>query len=365
MQITRVRAYRQLQPLRDGTYAMVGGESNSYDSLIVAVDTDEDVSGWGEMGMLGSFYHGFAAGARAATHELGTALIGEDPTQHRRIVRRLDTVMRGQAYAKSALDMACWDISGRAHRRPLCEELGGRFGDSVALYNAVSLDTSAAMSERAVAFVSEGYRRLQVKVGTDVDADVEHLEAVRDAVGDSIVLFADANGGFTTADALRFLRATRPIDYTLEQPCASLEECERVRRHCDRPMVLDESIVSLPALLEATRRGVPDGITIKISRVGGVTRAATIRDVAVELGLQVTVEDGGGASIDTAAMTHLSLSTPDESRIHTVNYTAWVTIDNANGIPEPENGRLRAPAAPGLGVEVLVDRLGEPFADIT
>jgi L-alanine-DL-glutamate epimerase-like enolase superfamily enzyme len=96
-----------------------------------------------------------------------------------------------------------------------------------------------------------------------------------------------------------------------------------------------------------------------------VTRAAAIRDVAVELGLQVTVEDGGGASIDTAAMTHLSLSTPEESRIHTVNYTAWVTLDNATGIPEPDNGCLRAPTAPGLGVEVLVDRLGEPFADIT
>jgi L-alanine-DL-glutamate epimerase-like enolase superfamily enzyme len=344
---------------------MVGGDSSSYDSLIVAVDTNDGVTGWGEMGMLGSFYHGFAAGARAAARELGTALIGEDPTQHRRILRRLDIAMRGQAYAKSALDMACWDISGQVHRQPLCEELGGRFGESVALYNAVSLDTSTAMAERAVAFVSEGYRRLQVKIGTDVHADVENFEAVRDAVGDSIVLFADANCGYTSGDALRFLRATRRFDYTLEQPCASLEECEQVRRHCDRPLVLDESIVSLPALLEAHRRGVPDGITIKISRVGGVTRAATIRDVAVELGLEVTVEDGGGASIDTAAMAHLSLSTPEASRIHTVNYTAWVAVDNAIGVPEPENGALRAPSAPGLGVEVLVDRLGEPFADIT
>jgi cis-L-3-hydroxyproline dehydratase len=364
MRITRVRAYRQLQPLRDGTYAMVGGESSSYDSLIVAVETNDGLTGWGEMGMLGSFYHGFAAGARAAMPELGTALIGEDPTQHWRIVRRLDGVMRGQAFAKSALDMACWDVSGQAHGQPLCEELGGQFGDSVALYNAVSLDTSRAMAERAVAFVSEGYRRLQVKVGTEVDADVENFEAVRDAVGDSIVLFADANAGYTSGDALRFLGATRHCDYTFEQPCASPEDCDRVRRHCDRPLVLDESIVSLPALLEAHRRGIPDGITIKISRVGGVTRAAQIRDVAVELGLQVTVEDGGGASIDTAAIAHLSLSTPERSRIHTVNYAAWVAVDNAAGMPEPENGRLRAPTAPGLGIEVLADQLGEPFADI-
>ena len=365
MQIACVRAYRQLQPLRDGTYTMVGGAATSYDSLIVAVDTNEGLTGWGEMAVLGSFYDGFAAGARAGVAELASTLIGEDPTQHRRIVGRMDGAMRGQAYVKSALDMACWDISGRAHRQPLCEELGGRFGDTVALYNAVSLDTPAAMADHARAFVAEGYRRLQVKVGTDVRSDVEHLEAVRDAVGDSIVLFADANGGYTTADALRFLRATRSFDYTLEQPCASLEECLKVRRHCDRPFVLDESIVSLAALLDAHRRGVPDGITIKISRVGGVTRAAGIRDVAVELGIQVTVEDGGGASIDTAAMAHLSLSTPEPSRIHTVNYSAWVTLDNATGMPLPEDGRLRAPTAPGLGVDVLVDRLGEPIVQVT
>jgi cis-L-3-hydroxyproline dehydratase len=365
LEITRVRGYRQLQPNRDGVYEMVGGSSDGYDSVIVAIDTNEGLTGFGEVSMLGSFYDGFPAGARAGVAELAASLVGQDPRQHRRIVRTMDGAMRGQAYVKSALDMGCWDISGRAHGQPLCEELGGRFGDAVTLYNAVSLDTRTAMVDQACAFLAEGYRRLQVKVGTDVRRDVENLEAVRDAVGERVVLFADANGGYTTADALRFLRATRHLDYTLEQPCASLEECRQVRRQCDRPMVLDESIVSLPALLAAHRRGVADGITIKISRVGGVTRAATLRDVAVELGIQVTVEDGGGSDIATAAMVHLSLSTPEALRVHTVNYSAWVTVGNATGMPLPEDGRLRAPTKPGLGVEALVDRLGDPIFEVT
>jgi L-alanine-DL-glutamate epimerase-like enolase superfamily enzyme len=343
---------------------MVGGASGSFESLIVAIDTDDGATGWGEMALLGSFYDGFGAGARAGVAELAGGLIGEDPSQHRRIVQRMDLIMRGQPFVKSALDMACWDASGKRQGQPLCERLGGRFGDAVALYNAINLTTPGAMAERARAFLDEGYRRLQVKIGTDPRADAEHVEAVREEVGDSIVLFADANGGYTTGDALQFLRATRHLDYILEQPCASLAECARIRGLCDRPIVLDESIVSLSALVEAHRLGVADGITIKISRVGGVTRAAAIRDAAVELGIRVTVEDGGGASIVTAAIAHLSLSTPERARIHTVDFNAWVTVDNARGVPAPAEGHLGAPDGPGLGVEVLVDAIGEPFLEV-
>jgi L-alanine-DL-glutamate epimerase-like enolase superfamily enzyme len=133
------------------------------------------------------------------------------------------------------------------------------------------------------------------------------------------------------------------------------------RPHCPHPLVLDECIDSLPALLAAHRDGVADGVTIKIARVGGVGPAALLRDVAVELGLPVTVEDTGGSDIDTAAMAHLSLSTPEAMRIHTVDFNAWVRVGNAAGMPPAVDGRLGAPAGPGLGVDVLLDALGEPF----
>ena len=81
-----------------------------------------------------------------------------------------------------------------------------------------------------------------------------------------------------------------------------------------------------------------------------------MRDVAVELGLPVTVEDTGGSDIDTAAMAHLSLSTPEELRIHTVDFNAWVTVGNASGMPPAEGGRLRAPDGTGLGVELAARR---------
>ncbi len=353
MRIESVRAFHQWQPFADGTYATAGGSAAGWDALVVAVDTDAGITGWGEMAPLGAFYDAaFSEGARAAAGLLSAALTGADPRRHREVTERLDRALRGHPYAKSAFDMACWDAAAKAAGQPLCEALGGRFGERVDLYRSVAPAAADAMAATARGYVAAGYRRLQVKVGGDPLTDAERLAAVHDAVGPEITLFADANGGWTTGRALTFLRETEAFEFTLEQPCATVGECALVRRHCSHPMVLDESIVSVGALASIAHERLCDGVTIKIARVGGVTRAAQIRDLAVELGLQVTVEDTGGASIDTAAVLHMSLSTPASARLHTVDFNAWVTADNATGIPATIDGALAPPDGPGLGVTV-------------
>ena len=362
MRITAVRCYRQWQPFADGTYATSGGIAEGFDSLIVALDTDEGVTGWGEMAPLGAFYDAaFAAGARAAAELLADALLGADPRAHRRITQLLDQALRGHPYAKSAFDMACWDASARASGQPLCDALGGRFGERVDLYRSIAPAAPDAMAEAARGYVRAGYRRLQVKVGGDPLADAQSLAAVHEAVGSDVTLFADANAGFSTGRALTFLRETSGFEFTFEQPCATVDECALVRRHCDHPLVLDEAVVSVAAVAALARDRICDGITIKISRVGGVTRAAQIRDLAVELGLDVTVEDTGGADIDTAAMLHLSLSTPESARLHTVDFCNWVTVSNGSGVPAAANGGMEVPAGAGLGIDVREDALGAPF----
>ncbi len=366
MRIRRITGYRLDQPFRDGPYVCSGGRSAlGFDSLVVGIETDAGIAGWGEMAPLGAFYDpAFAAGARAAFAELAPSLIGLDPRQPAALHGRMDFLLKGHPYAKSAIDMACWDILGKAAGLPLAELLGGRFGDAVDLYRSVSQDEPARMAARAKAYVGEGYRRIQVKVGLDPDQDVERMEAVHEALGAGITLFADANGGWSTHQARRFLRATRALDYYLEQPCSTYAECRSLRPDCDRPLILDESIDSLPALIQAHGDRVADGITIKIARVGGVGPARLIRDVAVELGIAVTLEDTGGAEIDTAAMIHLSLSTPEALRLHTVDFHNWVTRANARGIPPTRDGRITMGQAPGLGIEPLVDTFGTPFLDL-
>ena len=363
VRIVRVAAYRQLQPFRDGPYVCRGQSEDGTDSTIVVLESDEGLVGVGEMAPLGAFYApAFAAGTRAGVAELAPALLGLDPREPRRVRRRLDHAMLGQPNVKSALDMAVHDLAARAAGVPLCTYLGGRFGESVALYRSVSQDAPEAMARSAAAYVAAGYGRIQIKVGGEPSEDVERVHAVRAAVPAGVVLFCDANGAWTTGQARAFLRETTGLEITLEQPCMSYADCRALRAQCPHPLVLDECIDSLAALLAAHRDGVADGVTIKIARVGGVGPAALLRDVAVDLGLPVTVEDTGGSDIDTAAMAQLSLSTPEDLRIHTVDFNAWVSVGNASGMPPAEGGRLRAPDGAGLGVEARLDALGEPFS---
>jgi L-alanine-DL-glutamate epimerase-like enolase superfamily enzyme len=365
MHIARVAAYRQLQPFRDGPYICRGQSEDGTDSTIVVLETDDGLVGAGEMAPLGAFYApAFAAATRAGVAELAPLLVGADPRHPARVRRMLDDAMLGQPSVKSAIDMAVYDLAAQAAGVPLCAYLGGRHGSAVELYRAVSQGTPAAMAEGAAAYVAAGYRRIQVKVGADPQADVERVHAVRAAVPGDVVLFCDANGAWTTGQARAFLRATRELEITVEQPCMSYHDCRALRAACPHPLVLDECIDSLPALLAAHRDGVADGVTIKIARVGGVGPAALLRDVAVNLGLPVTVEDTGGSDIDTAAMAHLSLSTPEELRIHTVDFNAWVTVSNASGMPAPAAGSLGIPPGPGLGVAVDEGELGAPIVSI-
>jgi L-alanine-DL-glutamate epimerase-like enolase superfamily enzyme len=360
VRIVRVTCHRQLQPFADGPYVLSGDRVDvGFDSLIVRIGTDDGVVGWGEMSPLGTMYDpAFADGAFAAAHLLSSSLIGHPVAATARV---LDQTLKGHPYAKSPFDMAAWDALGRRAGVPLHDLLGGADGDGTELYRSISHDTPEAMANTALRYRSQGYRRLQVKVGGDPMVDAAGLRAVAAAVP-GVVLYCDANGGWSVGDARRFLAATSTASYVLEQPCATYRECLLLRPHAARPMVLDESIVTVADAVQAAMDGI-DGITIKIARVGGVTAARLIRDTAVALGMSVTVEDTGGADIDTAAMAHLSITTPAHRRSHTVDFHHWVTVSNGRGIPPTDDGVLRPPVGTGLGIDVDEAGLGCALVD--
>ena len=272
VRITRVSCHRQLQPFVDGPYVLSGDRVEvGFDSLVVRVATDTGVVGWGEMSPLGTMYDpAFTDGAFAAAPLLAGALLGQSVASTARV---LDQTLKGHPYAKSAFDMAAWDALGRHARLPLCELLGGADGEGTDLYRSISHDTPAVMANAAIRYRSQGYRRLQVKVGGDPLADAAGLRAVAASVPDA-VLYRDANGGWSVSDARRFLAATTTIAYALEQPCATYRECVLLRGQAARPLVLDESIGTVADVVRAASDGI-DGITIKIARVGGVTVVAS------------------------------------------------------------------------------------------
>ncbi|HBL25880.1 MAG TPA: mandelate racemase [Acidobacteria bacterium] len=366
MQITHIRGYRVALPLHEGSYKWSGGKSVSvFDCTVVEVATDAGITGWGEVCPLGPFYlPAFGPGARTGIAELGPHLLGHDPRDLGSLNRKMDAALKGHPYVKSALDMACWDLLGKAAGLPVCTLLGGRDGAAVDLYRAISQEAPAAMAARVAGYRAEGYRKFQLKVGADVADDIARIRAVRAQLQPGDVLVADANTGWLMHDAARVVRAVQDVDVYIEQPCLSLDECLTIRRRTDHPFVLDEVIDSVEALLHAHAQGAMDVINLKISKVGGLTKARQIRDLCVSLGIAMTIEDSWGGDITTAAIAHLAHSTPENLRFSATDFNSYVTVSTASGAPQRENGKMSASTAPGLGVIPRMEVLGEPVLEV-
>ena len=167
------------------------------------------------------------------------------------------------------------------------------------------------MAEYARSMRAAGIRRYQLKLGDDPGIDAARLRAVADAAGDWDFMTCDANGGWTLGQAARMVRAVADFDVYVEQPCATLENVASLRARTKLPVVVDESITGPTDLVDAVRLRACDAVNLKASRLGGLTKAALVRDLAVSLGLQVIVEDeAGGGDIVQSAMVHLAASTP-------------------------------------------------------
>jgi|tagenome__1003787_1003787.scaffolds.fasta_scaffold20745885_2 L-alanine-DL-glutamate epimerase-like enolase superfamily enzyme len=336
-----------------GEYAMSGGRViSSLQSTIVRLETDSGLVGHGETCPLGSTYlPAHAAGARAAIEEVAPALIGIDPRNLHAVWAALDGALAGHDYAKAAIDIACWDILGQAANLPVSTLLGGTTSQDFPLYVAIGLGPVESMVEQVLAHRAQGVRRFQLKLGADPREDVARVRAVLDATDAGETIIADANGGWRLQDAVIAARLLDGLDRVLfEQPCPTLDECLVVRARTTLPMILDEVITDVDALLRA--RPAIEGINLKLGRVGGLTKARLLRDVAVRLGLRLTIEDSWGGDVTTAAVAHLAASTPPAHLLMASFMNDWTLEHIAGHQPRSEQGRGRAPSGAGLGISV-------------
>jgi cis-L-3-hydroxyproline dehydratase len=361
MKITRIFAHRVELPLHETTYKWSGGKSVTvFDSTIVGVETDTGLIGYGEVCPLGPFYlPAYAEGVRAGLRELGPHLLGEDPRQLTKLNRKMDAALKGHPYVKSGIDIACWDILGQATGLPVCELLGGRYGEDVHLYRAISQESPEQMAAKVAGYRAEGYRRFQLKVGGDPDMDIARIFAVAAKLQPGDRLVADANTGWVQHEAVRIAKAVRDVDVYIEQPCLTYEECLAVRRQIPHPFVLDENIDDLGILLRAKADLAMDVVNLKISKLGGLTKIKQARDLCVSMGIAMTLEDSWGGDIATAAIAHLAHSTPTEFLFTTTDFNSYVTVSTADGAPQRVSGRMAASKSPGLGIKPKLDVLGK------
>ena len=364
MKISRITVYRVDLPLTVSTYQLSGGRSySSLDNTVVAVETNEGVTGWGEFCPWGSNYApAFAGGTRAALDELGATLIGEDPCQLESINRHMDHHLKGHDYAKTAIDFACWDILGKVSGFPVYVLLGGGLSDRILANSSTPVDTVERMTERFRANCESGLRLHSVKLGGEPELDIERIRAVASLTTPGDLLTVDCNGGWLAHEALRVLRAVDDVDLFVEEPCATYAETLVVRERTRCPFILDESADSLSALVRAHQDRACDVVKFKISRFGGLTRARIARDFCVAMGLSVWIQESGGCELSGAAIAHLARSTPQPSLLGALWCPIHIAASLGTSSLALSDGQITVSDTPGLGVEPSLESLGDPVA---
>ncbi len=366
MKITRITAYQVDLPLKEGRYAWSNDNAiEVFDATVVCVETDAGITGWAECTPLGSAYlPAYAGGVRAGLKELAPKLIGLDPRELGNLNRCMDAALRGHPYVKSPIDVACWDILGKATGLPVVTLLGGRQMEDIKLYRAISQEAPEVMARKITGYRNEGYRKFQLKAGGSADDDVARIRACRAVLESGDVLIADSNTGWTKHEAARVVNAVRDVDVYIEQPCRTYDECLAVRRRTPLPFILDETIDGIDVLLRALADNAMDAINLKISKVGGLTKARQIRDLCVSAGIAMTIEDTWGGDIVTATIAHLAQSTPEEFLFASTDFNSYGSKDIAEGAPRRKDGKLRTSDRPGLGIEPIMAALGNPVLTI-
>lgn len=279
---------------------------------------------------------------------------------------RADAWLQGHPYAKSALDLALWDITGKVAGLPLYALLGGRQVKDMPLYHSITCIAPEEMARIAMEAKAEGITQFQVKLGADGDwqADVARLRMVREVVGEGPLVYGDWNCGATRLDATRVGKAVADLDIMLEQPCATLEECAAVRAATGLPMKIDENGHDTTSLLKAYELGCMDAVALKLSKFGGLSPMRRARDLCLHLGAKMCVEDTWGSDVTTSALLHLAAATPERMLLNTCDLSNYVGPRLDAAAPSRRDGRIAPPEGPGLGVMPDPDTLGQSAAVI-
>lgn len=365
LRINEIHIYQKDLPVVGGAYKMARAEVSSLDTTLVRIKADNGVEGWGETCPVGPTYQPqHALGARAALAEMAPGLIGCAMDGPLALRRAADARLSGHNYAKAALDIAMYDLLGKHLGAPVAALLGGGAAAKVPSYFSAGVGSPDDVARTASEKVKEGYPRLQIKVGgRPLEADIETIRKVYEAVGNSVRLAVDANRGWTTRDALRVSRECTDVPMIIEQPCNTIDEIASIRAQLSHPVYLDESAEDVNTVLRVVGQGICDGFGLKVTRLGGLSAMAMIRDICQVRSMPHTCDDAWGGDIIAAAQVHLA-ATVSPALLEGV-WLAQPYIDEhydpANSI-RIKNGHISVPNGPGLGVTPEDGIFGAPVA---
>lgn len=360
--ITRLRLWHVPLTSHVAYYMADDKACDTVETVVIAVDTNTGLTGWGEVCPIPHYLPAYARGVAPALQELAPVIMGGDPVGPEALMARADACLPGHVYAKSALDIALWDITGQVAGLPLYSLLGGRQQEDLPLYHSITCVEPDEMVRIALDAQAQGMTQFQVKLGASGDwqTDVERLVKVREAVGPGPLVYGDWNCGATSLDATRVGRAVAHLDLMLEQPCATMQDCARVRSATRLPMKMDELAHDTASLLEGHRLGIMDAVALKLSKFGGVSAMRRARDLCLHLGARMCIEDTWGSDITTAAYLHLAAATPADRVLNVADLSGYAAPRLAPDAPTRAHGRIAPPEGVGIGIKIDAAQFGAP-----
>ena len=348
---------------------------------IVRLGTDEGIEGWGEApagitwgGSAMRYYGESPETVRiVAADYLLPALVGVDPREIAVVHARMDKAAKGHPYAKAMIDMACYDLAGRAMGVAVATLLGGSHRKGVELAHSLGIMSIERCLEEAQQAVAEGALTIKCKTGLDPVRDVELVRRLRELVGPDIKIRVDANEAYShVAEAVSVTRAQEEYDIMLcEQPVAGAEGLAAVAQRVDTPVMADESAWTVEDIWELFDLGAAEFFSCYVTKPGGLFRARQQAETARRLGMMCDI--GGSIETGIGNAANLALGAAVENAILPsvcpVSGAAesnrpeiagvYYTDDLITGSFRFEEGRVMAPTGPGLGIEVDVGKVEE------
>lgn len=328
---------------------MADTELFSVDTTIVKMVSDTGLVGWGEACPLGPTYQPeHSLGIVAVLAQMAPKLIGESTLTPTLFRRTMDGLLNGHHSAKAALDIAGLDLTAKYYGVRVCDLLGGAATDRVPSYYALGLGEPDEVARLAKQKFDQGFRRLQLKIGgREIEKVIEVIRKVWETVGTKVRIVADTNRSLTTRDTIQMSLQCTDIPLVMEQPCNTIEE----------------NAVSVNAVLAVISNKICDGFGLKVTRLGGLTTFATVRDVCEARSMPITCDDTFGGDIIAAACVHGGATVAPELLNGVWIATPYIaeSYDSENGL-NILNGKIELPTGPGLGVLPDEQKIGSRVA---
>jgi L-alanine-DL-glutamate epimerase-like enolase superfamily enzyme len=320
------------------------------ENVFIRILTDAGLVGWGDASPVRSIVGETQSTIVAAARELRPILLGKEPLALSSRIREMDAFLPHSSTAKSAFDMALYDIAAQAAGMPLYVFLGGE-RRPMETDMTIGIGEPAEAGERAAAIVADGFGIVKVKIGLDFADDRMRLANVRAAIGGKPIVRIDANQGWDRTQAIRNLRALEEFDIELcEQPCAGhdIRGLREISRSAGIPVMADESVFDVHDLLEIVRQDAAAYVNVKLSKSGGIYNAARIAAVAEAAGILCMIGCMSETKLGITAAAHFALSQPS-IRFFDLDSHLEHAQDPIIGGVTTEKGMIDVPDTPGIG----------------